>query len=70
MSGANKFSGEGQGKIHNVVIAKEQISTISREKVEPNDKVTPSEEVQKGTNISNDMKEPVHKIRRKDLDQF
>ena len=35
-----------------------------------NEKVTPSEEFEKGTNILNDMEEPVVTIRRKDLDNF
>ena len=45
MSGVNKFAGEGQGKNHHVVIDKEKSSTISEEKVEPSEKVTPSESV-------------------------
>ena len=47
-----------------------EISTISIEKVAPYEKVTPSEEVEKGNNVLNDMEEPVVTIRRKDLDNF
>ena len=55
MPGVNKFSGEGQEKLHHVVVYEEKSSIISKEKVVPSDKVTPSEEVEKGTNILNDM---------------
>ena len=43
MSGVNKFSIEGQAKIHHVV--------VSKEKVAPSEKVTTSEEVEKGTDF-------------------
>ena len=36
----------------------------------PSDKVIPSEEVEKGTNILNYMEESVHIICRKHLDNF
>ena len=36
----------------------------------PSEKFTPIEEVEKGTNILNNMEEPVHTIFRKDLDNF
>ena len=36
----------------------------------PSEKVTPSEEVEKRTNLLNDIEEPVHMIRRKDLGNF
>ena len=62
MSGFNKFSGEYQVKNHHVV--------GSEEKSVPSEKVTPSEEVEKGTNFLNYMEEPMHTIRRKDLDKF
>ena len=66
MSGVNKFSGEGQGKIHHFVIAKNNC-TIAKEKLEPSKKVTLSDEVEKCTNLLNDMEEPVHTICIKDL---
>ena len=69
MSGVNKFSGEGQGKIHHIVVS-EVSSTIANEKTVPSDKFTPSEEVEKGTIILNDMEEPVHMISGKDFDNF
>ena len=34
------------------------------------EKVTPSEEVEKGTDLLNDMEEPVVRIHIKDLDNF
>ena len=33
MSGVNKFSGEGQGKIHHVVVAENKSSTIPEETI-------------------------------------
>ena len=70
MSGVNKFAGEGQGKIHHVFVARRKVAPLPKKKVVPSEKVTPSEEVEKGTNILNDMEEPVHTIRKKDLDNF
>ena len=57
-------------KIDHVVIAKEKVSPLTKKKVDPNKKVTPSEEVERGTNIFNDMEEPVVRIRRNDYDKF
>ena len=64
MSGGNNFSGEGQGKIHHVVVAKEKLSPLPKKIVVPGEKVTPSEEILKGTNILNDMEESVVMIHR------
>ena len=64
------FSGEVQGKIHHVVVAKEKGNTIAKEKVVTSEKVTPSEEVDKGAKNLYDMKDSVVPIRRKDLDNF
>ena len=55
MPGVNKFSGEGQEKLHHVVVAEEKVASFPKKKLVPSDKVTPSEEVEKGTNILNDM---------------
>ena len=70
MSGFNKFSGEGQEKIHHVVVAKENSTTIAEEKVVTSEKDTPSEKVDKVTKTLDDREEPVVKICRKDLDNF
>ena len=47
-----------------------KVAPFPEKKVEPSENVTPSEDVEKGTNILNDMEEPVHTILRKDLDKF
>ena len=44
MSEINKFSEEGQEKIHDVVFVEAKSSTTSEEKVAPSEKVTLSEE--------------------------
>ena len=44
--------------------------TISKEKVDPSEKVTPSDDVKRGTNILNYTEYPVVTIRRKDLNKF
>ena len=46
------------------------IDPFPKKKLAPSEKVTPSEEVEKGTNFFNDMGEPVVTIHRKDLDNF
>ena len=51
MSGVNGVSGEGQVKIHHVFVYKEKSNTIAKEKLDPSEKVTPSEEVDKVTDI-------------------
>ena len=70
MSGVNKFFGKGQGEIHHVVVSERKSNAISKEKVATSDKVTTSEEVDKGTKFLDDMKEVVVMIRRKDLYKF
>ena len=50
MSGANKFSGEGQARNHHVV---QYYQPVAEEKIAPSEKVTPSEEVEKGTRMLN-----------------
>ena len=40
------------------------------EKGDPSEKVTQGEEVEKVTNILNNIEDPVHTIRRKYLDRF
>ena len=55
----NKFSGKIQGKIHHVVVAKEKNNAIVEEKILTTEKVTTSEEVDKGTKHLDDMKEAV-----------
>ena len=49
---------------------KKKVAPLRRKKVYPSEKVTPREEVEKGTNILNNMEEPVHMIRRNYLDNF
>ena len=70
MSGINKFSREGQRKIHHDFISKEKVALFPKKKLAPGEKVIPSEEFEKGTNLFNDMEEQVHTIRRKYLDKF
>ena len=49
---------------------KKKLAPFPKKKVDPSDKVTLSEEVEKGTNILNDPEDPVHTIHDKDLDNF
>ena len=67
MSGVNKFSGDIQAKIHHDV---PYYQRISRENLLPSEKVTPSEEVEKVTNLLNCMEDLVVTISRKYLDKF
>ena len=39
-------------------------------KIVTSENITPSEEVEKDTNLLNDTEQPVHMICRKDLDNF
>ena len=59
MSGVNELAGEGQGKMNHVVISKEKVAPLPNKKVEPSKKFTPSNDVEKGTNLLNGMEEPV-----------
>ena len=52
MSVFNKLSGEGQA-INNHIV--QYYWTISKEKLAPSEKATPSEEVEKGTKTSDDI---------------
>ena len=52
MSRFNKFAWESQAKNHNVV---QYCRPIAKEKVAPSEKVTQSEEVEKGTNFLDDV---------------
>ena len=52
MYGVNKFSGEGQAINHHVV---QYFFPIAEEKLAPSEKVTPSEDVEKGTKTLDDM---------------
>ena len=70
MSGVNKFAGKGRGKIHHVVVAKEDLTPFPKRKIVTSEKVTTSEEVDKGTKTLYDMKEAVVTILRKDLCNF
>ena len=70
MSGVNNFSEEGGGNFYHVVFAEEKLTSLPKKTVVPSEKVTPSDDVEKITNILNDMEYPVHMIRRKDLDNF
>ena len=46
------------------------MSSLLKKKLVPGENLTPSEEVERGTNILNAMEQPVYMIRRKDLDNF
>ena len=46
MSGVNKFSGEGQGKVHHAVVSEEKLTPLPKKKVVTSEKVTPSEKVE------------------------
>ena len=46
------------------------IGPFPKKKVSQSDKVTPIEEVEKVTKTLDDIKEPVVKIHKKDLDKF
>ena len=70
MSGVNNFSGGGQGKIHHIIVAKEKVTPLPKKRVVTSEKVTASEEVDKGTKTLYVIKEAVFMIRRKDLDNF
>ena len=59
MSGLNKFSGKFQWKIHHIVVSKEKITPLSKEKILSTENVTTSEEVHKGTKNLDDKKESV-----------
>ena len=49
---------------------KKELSPFPKKKVVLSEKVTPSEKVEKGTNLLNEMEEPVHTIHRKCWDNF
>ena len=49
---------------------KEKVTLLPNKKVVTSEKVTPIEEVNKVTNILNDIDDPVVHICRKDLDTF
>ena len=51
VSVVNKFAGKRQGKIHHVVISKVKNNAIVEEKTLTSEKVTTSENVDKGTKI-------------------
>ena len=59
MSGVNKFSGKGQGKIHHVVVSKEKITPLFKGKLLTTERVATSEEVDKDTKKLDDKKESV-----------
>ena len=70
MSGVNNFSGEGQGKIHHVVVSEKKVTPLLKKQVVTSEKVTTSEEVEKCNKNLDYMKVEVVKTRRKDLDNF
>ena len=51
-------------------LPKKKVAPLPKKKVVPSEKVTPSKEVEKVTTLLNYMEDPVHTIRRKDLDNF
>ena len=51
-------------------LTKKKVTPFPKKKVVTSEKFTTSEEVDKGTNILDDMKEAVATIRRKHLDNF
>ena len=56
MSGFNKFSGKGKRKIYCFVVSEEKSNAMSEEKILTTEKVTTSEEVDKGTKKLDDVK--------------
>ena len=56
MSGVNKFDEEGKGKIYHVFVSKENVTPFLKKKIVTSEKVTPCEEVDKGTKHLDDMK--------------
>ena len=70
MYGVNNFDGEGQGEIHHIVVDKEKLTTWLKKKVVTSEKVTTSEEVDRGTKYLDDIKESAVTISRKDSDNF
>ena len=52
------------------LLPKKKVAPFLKKKLVPSEKITPSEEFEKGTNPLNYMEEPVHKIHIKDLDKF
>ena len=52
MSGANKFSGEGQSRNNHFI---PYYRPIVKEKVVPSENVTLNENIEKGTNLLDDM---------------
>ena len=52
------------------LLLKKKVTPSSKKKVVTSEKVTPSEEVDKGNKNLDDMKESGVTIRRKDLDKF
>ena len=56
--------------MNHVIVAKEKVTPFPKKKVVTSEKVTKSEDVDKGTKNLDDMKEAVLTIRGKDLDKF
>ena len=67
MSGVNKFSGEGQARLRFFSYI---IGPLPKKKVAPVGKVTPSKDCKRGTNLLDNMEDPVVKTCGKDLDNF
>ena len=59
-----------KGKLIMSSLLKKKVTPFPKKKVVTSEKVTTSEEVDKGTNILDDMEEAVVTIRGKDLDHF
>ena len=55
MSGVNKFSGKGQGKINHVIFQRKMTSLLNEKLLSPKN-VTTSEEVDKGIKRLDDKK--------------
>ena len=70
MSGFNKFSGEIQGKFIMFLLPKKKVTPFPKKKLVTSEKVTTSEEVEKGPKNLDDIKEAVLTIRVKDLDTY
>ena len=61
------FTGEGQARNHHFSCI---IGPFPKKKVAPREKFRPSEEVEKGTKILDDIEEPAVTIRKNNLDNF
>ena len=70
VSDVNMSAGKVQEKITISLLPRKKVAPFLKKRLLPSEKITPSEDFEKGTNSLKYMEEPVHKIRIKDLDNF